>query len=108
MTVYLIAEVKVTDDAWVPEYAAKVHEIVHRHGGKYLSRSGSIAALEGEAPDATLVALIEFPSKAALEAFAKGPDYAPFARARAAGSVSNFYVIDDTDIAGTIPYLGKG
>ncbi len=25
-----------------------------------------------------------------------------------AGSVSNFYVIDDTDIAGTIPYLPKG
>ncbi|WP_223252128.1 DUF1330 domain-containing protein [Paracoccus mutanolyticus] len=27
MTVYLIAEVKVTDDAWVPDYAARVHEI---------------------------------------------------------------------------------
>jgi hypothetical protein len=27
MPVYLIANVTVTDDAWVPGYAAKVHEI---------------------------------------------------------------------------------
>ena len=40
--------------------------------------------------------------------FAADPDYAPFGEARKAGSVSNFYLIDDTDVAGTIPYLGKG
>ena len=46
MTVYLIAEIKVTDDNWVPYYAAKVHAIVEKHGGKYLSRSGNIKVLE--------------------------------------------------------------
>ena len=45
MTVYLIAEVKVTDDAWVPDYAARVHEIAARHNGRYLSRSGNIETL---------------------------------------------------------------
>ena len=108
MTVYLIAEIKITDDAWVPDYAVKVHDIVHRHGGKYLSRSGNIAAVEGEAPDATLVAVLEFPSKAALDGFVNDPEYVPFGKARQAGSVSSFYAIDDTDIAGSIPYLGKG
>ena len=48
MTVYLIADVTVTDDSWIPDYAASVHDIVHKHGGKYLSRSGSITTLEGE------------------------------------------------------------
>src|SRR5947208_5576118 len=28
MTAYLIADVKVTDDGWVPAYAASVHDIV--------------------------------------------------------------------------------
>ena len=28
MTVYVIADVKVTDDRWVPAYAASVHDIV--------------------------------------------------------------------------------
>ena len=108
MTAYLIADVTVTDDAWVPEYAARVHEIAARHGGCYLSRSGNIDTLEGKPLGSTLVALIEFPSKDAARAFANDPDYAPFAQARKAGSVGNFHLLDDTDLAGAIPYLPKG
>jgi uncharacterized protein (DUF1330 family) len=108
MPVYLIANVKVTDESWIPDYAAAVHDIAARHGGRYLSRSANVTTIEGEAPDVTLIALIEFPSLAAVEAFAADPDYAPHGKARQAGSVSNFYVIDDTDVAGSIPYLPKG
>lgn len=108
MTVYLIADVKVTDDSWIPDYAANVHDIVHKHGGKYLSRSANITTVEGEALDTTLIALLQFPSMEAVQAFASDPDYAPYGKARQAGSVSRFHVIDDTDVAGTIPYLPKG
>jgi uncharacterized protein (DUF1330 family) len=108
MTEYLIAQVKVTDDAWIPDYAAKVHDIAAKHGGKYLSRSAKITAIEGDQPDMTLVALIEFPDLAALKGFVDDPDYAPYSKARKDGSKSTFYAIDDTDVAGTIPYLGKG
>jgi len=107
MAAYLIAIVKVTDDGWVPDYAAAVHDIAARHGGEYLSRSGAIDTVEGADLDATLVALIRFPDKDALRAFVADPDYAPFAKARQDGSVSNFYAIDDTDLAGAIPYLPK-
>lgn len=107
MTVYLIAEVKVTDDAWVPDYAARVHEIAARHNGRYLSRSGNIETLEGTRTDERLIALIQFPDRASAHAFAEDPEYAPFGKARQAGSVSHFRLIDDTDIAGAIPYLGK-
>ena len=69
MANYLIAQVKVNDDSWIPEYAEKVHDIVHRHDGKYLARSANITALEGEQLDANMVALIEFPSMDALQAF---------------------------------------
>jgi len=93
MTVYVIADIKVTDDSWIPDYAANVHEIVHKHGGKYLSRSANITTVEGESLDTTLIALIQF---------------APYGEARRAGSISRFHVIDDTDVAGTIPYLPKG
>jgi uncharacterized protein (DUF1330 family) len=51
---------------------------------------------------------MEFPSKEALEGFTDDPDYAPYVQARRAGSVSNFRMIDDSDIAGTIPYLRAG
>jgi uncharacterized protein (DUF1330 family) len=105
MTVFLIADVKVTDDAWIPDYAARVHDIVGKHGGKYLSRSGNIDTIEGDGLDTTLIALIRFPSREALDAFVNDPEYEPFAKARQAGSVSRFHVIDDTDLAGAIPYL---
>ena len=108
MSVYLIADVKVTDDAWIPDYATHVHDIVAKHGGRYLSRSANVVTVEGEPLDTTIVALVEFPSMDAVEAFANDPAYAPYGEARRAGTVSNFHVIDDTDVAGTIPYLPKG
>ena len=107
MAFYAIVEVKVTDDSWIPDYAANVHDIVHKHGGKYLSRSANITNLEGDESDASLIALIEFPSMDAVQAFCSDPDYAPYGDARRAGSVSRFHVIDSTDVAGTIPYLAK-
>ncbi|GGJ41157.1 DUF1330 domain-containing protein [Neoroseomonas lacus] len=108
MSVYLIADIKVTDGAWVPDYATQVHKIIERHGGRYLSRSGNIRTLEGPPKDSTLIALVAFPSMDALEHFAADPEYAPYGKARQAGSISNFIVIDDTDIAGAIPYLASG
>lgn len=108
MSVYVIADIKITNDSWVPEYAASAHEFVHKHGGKYLSRSGKVRTLEGEPLDTSLIAIMEFPSALAVEAFLRDPDYAPLLEARRTGSESRFQLIDDTDVAGTIPYLGKG
>ncbi len=107
MSVFFIAIVKVTDDSWVPGYAAVVHDIAAKHGGKYLTRSGAIRTLEGDPPDATLIAIIEFPSHEAVDAFVADPEYKPHLEARIAGTDSKVYVIDDTDIAGAIPYLAK-
>ena len=108
MTVYVIADVKVTDDKWVPAYATSVHDLVHKHGGKYLARSGNVKTLEGKPLDTTLIALIAFPTAQAAEAFTTDPKYAPYAASRRDGSVSRFQLIDDTDLAGAISYLPKG
>ena len=105
MSAYLIAQVKVNDDSWIPEYAEKVHDIVHRHGGKYLSRSPNVTTIEGESSGSDLIALIEFPDVDAIKAFASDPEYAPFATARQAGTVSCLEAVDAVDAAGTIPYL---
>lgn len=80
MSVCLIANVKVHDDAWIPEYAQKVQHIVHKHGGKYLSRIGKPMPIEGELPE-----------------------YTPFAKARQADTDSHFYAPADTDLAQGLP-----
>lgn len=108
MAVYVIAHVKVNDDSWIPDYAANVHDIVHKHGGKYLSRSANITTIEGDPSGVTMIALLQFPDMDAVRAFGSDPEYAPYGEARIAGTVSRFEVIDDTDAAGTIPYLSPG
>jgi uncharacterized protein (DUF1330 family) len=107
MKAFLIADIKVTDDKWVPDYAAFVHNLVHKHGGRYLSRSGNVKTLEGTPPDTSLIAIMAFPSTKQAEAFVADPAYAPYMAARQAGSESRFQLIDDTDLAGTISYLSK-
>jgi len=107
MTVFMIANLKVRDDAWLPDYAANVHDIVHKHGGRYLSRSAKVTALEGPAPDVSVVGILQFPSLEAVRGFTEDPAYAPYAAARRAGSDAQFFVIDDSDAAGTIPYLPR-
>src|SRR6185503_6300695 len=97
MTAYIIADIKITDDAWVPGYAGSVHDIVHKHGGKYLSRSGNVKTLEGKPLDTTVIALMAFPSAKAAEAFVADPMYAPYVTARQRGSESRFQLIDDSD-----------
>ena len=84
MTVYVIADIKVTDDSWIPDYAAKAHDVVHRHGGKYLARSGNVRVLEGQPLETTLIAIVAFPDAASAEAFATDADYAPLGAARQA------------------------
>lgn len=108
MTVYVIADLKITDESWIADYAARVHEIAEKHGGRYLSRSGNITVLEGKPLDSTAIAILEFPDAAAAQAFATDPEYAPFAAARQAGSDSRIQMIDDSDLSGSIPYLKKG
>jgi len=39
MKYYLIAEIEITDQSWVPEYIKNATGMVERRGGKYLSRT---------------------------------------------------------------------
>ena len=108
MAVHLTGQVKVTAPAWILDYAANVHEIFAKHGGKHLSRSGNIETYEGDKLDATIIALVEFANRASLYPFASSPEYAPFAKALTAGSKSHLRVIDDAGLAGGIPYMSAG
>ena len=90
MSVFVISEIKVTDDSWGPHYATHVHPIVEKHGDKYLSWSGNVTILEGSDRDNTLISIFDFPNSIAAEAFLKDPEYAPYAQARQAGGINNF------------------
>ncbi len=108
MTHYLVAQIKVHDDQWIPDYAVNVLDILAKHGGKYLSRSNNITVVEGNPLDLDLLAILSFPDMQSLQSFLSDPDYAPLAKSRQAGSHSRFLAVDATDAAKVIPYLEAG
>jgi uncharacterized protein (DUF1330 family) len=57
VTAFLIADIKVTHDKWIPEYAASVHEIVHKHGGGKRSACKNVGR---RSLDTSLIAIVAF------------------------------------------------
>jgi uncharacterized protein (DUF1330 family) len=90
---YMAVVLKVTDPSWIAEYGPNVDTIMARHGAKAIILSGSVKTLEGEInPDQ--VALFEFPSMKSLKDFLADPDYAPWKKARQAGSDASIFAFN--------------
>jgi len=69
MKYYVIAEIEITDQSWLPAYIQNVTGLVERHGGRYLARTSKIDRVEGERKIPQVVVLIEWPSREAAEGF---------------------------------------
>jgi len=77
MAAYLIAEHIVTDPAKFDEYRTKVAPMIARHGGRYLTKSGSHKMPEGGHWKPERVVIIEFPDMNALNAWYTSAEYQP-------------------------------
>ncbi|MBV9107989.1 MAG: DUF1330 domain-containing protein, partial [Gemmatimonadetes bacterium] len=62
---YVVAEMEITDPAWVRPYVAAVTRMVEAHSGRYLARTGSVEVLEGGGAPPQVSLLIEWPSREA-------------------------------------------
>ena len=77
MSYYVYVDVEVTDPDGLMRYATAVAPMVEAAGGRYLARGGATTAFEGTfAPAGS--GLLQFPSKAAWDAFYGSPAYQPF------------------------------
>lgn len=74
MTAYVIAQLTITDPEGFEAYRAAVPPVIAAHGGRFLVRGGEAASLEGELGRSRVIVL-EFPDKAAAEAFYTSAEY---------------------------------
>ena len=81
MTVYLIANITVTDPERYQHYRAQVPAVVAQYGGRFLVRAGAVHPVEGEFGLDRFV-VIEFPSLEAARQFYDSPEYAPLLKLR--------------------------
>jgi len=100
MRCYAVAELDVTDPAWVADYVREVTRIVEARGGRYLARTPRAERWEGERDGRQIFLLIEWPSRQAAQEFYESEEYRPYREARRAGSRGEFFLVDGEDVNG--------
>lgn len=89
---YWIAHVTITDPAAYAGYQALAPTAFADHGARFLARTETANALEGESWDRHVV--IEFPSKEAALACYNSPEYRSARQARVGACTASITIVD--------------
>jgi uncharacterized protein (DUF1330 family) len=103
---YAVAQLDVTDPAWVRDYVTDVTPMVERRGGRYLARSAAIELVEGDRQPPQILLIIEWPSKQAADEFYDSDEYRPYREARRAGARNEFLLVSGEDVNGVAKIAG--
>jgi uncharacterized protein (DUF1330 family) len=85
MTIYVIAQLKMTDRAAYDRYQARSFDVFRKFSGRLLSADENPTVLEG-AWDRDKLVLMSFPGEAAYRAWADSPEYLEISKERKAGA----------------------
>lgn len=92
MTVYAIAQLKMTDRAAYDRYQARFFDVFRKYDGRLLAADERPRVLEGAWPHDKLV-MMSFPDEAAFLAFSTSPDYEEISRDRKAGAQATVLLV---------------
>jgi uncharacterized protein (DUF1330 family) len=84
MSAYVVGLHKITDPSKFDEYRTKIGPMVARYGGRYLTRGENLEMPEGGSWTPERVVVIEFPDRAAIDAWYASPEYQPLIELRKA------------------------
>jgi uncharacterized protein (DUF1330 family) len=85
MSVYAIAQLKITDRAAYDRYQAKFMGVMKRYKGRVMAADQSPKVIEGNW-DRDKVVVLSFPDEAAFSEWAESPEYQEISKDRKAGS----------------------
>ena len=94
MPAYVIAMMTIHDAETYSKYTDRTPSIVKKYGGKFLTRGEEFTCVEGKDYDGRLV-ILEFPSKADVEAWYHDPDYQEAVKFRHAASTMNYLLVQE-------------
>jgi len=95
MKAYLVAEVKITDQAAYESYKKDVPASLVPFGGRFLVRGGKMETLEGAWTPQRLI-ILEFPDMAKLREWYDSSEYRPLLELRKRSAQSNVVAIEGT------------
>lgn len=94
MTAFIVVDTKIHDAEAYERYKLLAKPIVEKHGGAYRVRGGEMTVIDQALWTPTRLVIVEFPSRAAAEAFVNDPEYAPAMAIRQAAADSTLAIID--------------
>ncbi len=94
MPAYVISMMSIHDAETYKTYTDRTPPIVKKHGGRFLTRGEAFTCIEGQNYDGRLV-ILEFPSKADVEAWFNDPDYQEAMVFRHAASTMNYLLVQE-------------
>ena len=74
MPAYVVSMMSIHDPETYRQYTDRTPTIVKKYGGRFLTRGETFTCVEGNDYDGRLV-ILEFPTKADVEAWFNDPDY---------------------------------
>jgi uncharacterized protein (DUF1330 family) len=94
VTVYVISEVEVRDDALADRYRALAQSSITRYGGRYVVRGASPDVLEGDWPERQRVVVVEFPDAEAARRWYTSAEYAQALQIRQTALTRRLLLVD--------------
>jgi uncharacterized protein (DUF1330 family) len=94
MPAYVVAMMSINDPDTYKLYTDRTPPIVKKYGGKFLTRGEDFTCVEGQKYEGRLV-ILEFPSKADVDAWFNDPDYREAMKFRHASSTMNYLLLQE-------------
>jgi len=92
---YMIGLVRIEHKDWVAEYRPRTAALLRKYGGRVLARGKPIAVLEGTAPNAHAILVVEFPSVEKAKGWYSDPKYQPLIELRQSGADVDFVLVEE-------------
>jgi len=93
MSVYVVANIHVTDEAVYARYRELHAPILAQFGGKFVARTTQVRSLEGVWPTDRIV-IIEFPSKESALRWWSSAEYAPVKQLRTSATATRMILVE--------------
>jgi uncharacterized protein (DUF1330 family) len=94
MPAYVIAMMAIHDPETYRKYTDRTPSTVKKYGGRFLTRGEAVSTIEGATYNDRLV-LLEFPSKAHVQAWFADPDYQEAMAFRHASSAMRMLLVQE-------------
>ena len=102
MAALMVVSMTISDESWTERYFAEVPKLLAEYGAVSVAGARDIRRVEGVAPAPDRMAVLSFPSLAAIDRFLADERYQTYRTSRERGSASHIFVFENAATCGEL------